>query len=166
MKELLRQQALFVESLSDAEYAQQPDEFTSSVGCHLRHTLNHVRALLRGADSGTVDYDARDRGLPVERDRDEARRQTLGWIRRLDDVCLEVDRSLYVRSLVNAHGAEVVTCSSLSRELAFVLNHTIHHHAMMAAAARSMGAQAPAEFGVAPATLADRASASCVPSAS
>lgn len=169
LKDLLRQQADFVAGLSDAAYAGQPDELTSSIGCHLRHALDHVRALLQGVDTGVVNYDARERGVLIERSRAEARRQTLAWIHRLDDLSARfrmIDRSLCVRSLVDACGAEVVSRSSLARELAFVLNHTTHHHAMMAAAARSMGAEVPADFGVAPATLASRATATCVPSAS
>jgi len=39
------------------------------------------------------------------------------------------------------------------RELAFVLSHTIHHHAVLGIMARELGVQAPERFGYAPATI-------------
>jgi uncharacterized damage-inducible protein DinB len=46
----------------------------------------------------------------------------------------------------------VVTQSSLGRELAFVLNHTVHHQALLAVLLAVQGRRVPVGFGYAPST--------------
>ena len=48
--------------------------------------------------------------------------------------------------------------SSLARELQFLQSHAIHHQAVIAAAAQAAGWALPADFGMAPATLAQERS--------
>src|SRR4051794_30311839 len=67
---LLRQLGSVVASLEDAQYTQRPvGVVDSSVGGHVRHCLDHVRTLISGIESGTIDYDQRRRGTPVETSR-------------------------------------------------------------------------------------------------
>lgn len=166
LQELLLQEAEFVAGLTDAQYAQAPDADGSSIGCHLRHALDHVRALLLGVDLAVIDYDRRERGTDIERFRSAA----LGLIRRLHDElrCLfaaRADQPIRVQAMLRPDGTAVSARSSQARELVFVLNHTAHHHAMMAATARRFGAAVSPSFGYAPSTLAHRERSSCVPSA-
>ena len=46
--------------------------------------------------------------------------------------------------------------TTLGREVAFVLSHTLHHQALIAAHLRATGHDVPDNFGVAPATLQHR----------
>jgi uncharacterized damage-inducible protein DinB len=68
--------------------------------------------------------------------------------------------------LLTATGPTVDVQTSLWRELTFVLSHTIHHNAVIAAMARTLGAVVPEAFGYAPATLSYINTARCAPSPS
>ena len=48
--------------------------------------------------------------------------------------------------------------STLSRELQFLVSHTVHHDALIAAAARALGVATEPDFGIAPSTLKANAS--------
>ena len=107
-----------------------------------------------GLGTGVVDYDARQRQTAVERDRDLAIRSLRSAAIRLGrHTEATLGRPLVVRSLL-APGGPVVECrSSVGRELAFVISHTIHHAAQIAILAHRVGAsRLPARFGLAPTT--------------
>jgi uncharacterized damage-inducible protein DinB len=153
---LHREQAGVVSQLSPAQYTQRLGEqyFNGNIGGHVRHCLDHVRALLDGFPLGRVDYDHRERGTAVENDplaaRDEIRR-----LRRLASDQIDVPSAAPVRVSVmptrDGHSVELV--STFGRELAFVLSHTIHHHATIKGMASALGVTLPRTFGYAPSTL-------------
>src|SRR4051794_39327799 len=65
---LLRQLTELIGSMTDGQYAQKPVGLVpSSIGGHVRHSLDHLSALLNGAADGELDYDRRERGTDVER---------------------------------------------------------------------------------------------------
>ena len=132
------------------------------IGGHVRHCLDHVEALLRGAGDGLLDYDRRERGTDVERSRTAA----LETIRRQERQLLEFTwpsghRPLRLSVLVSPDAPPSVVLSSLDRELAFALSHTIHHGALIAVMAKLLGVAVPADFGYAPSTLAHGRRAEC-----
>ncbi|MBL8874609.1 MAG: DinB family protein [Phycisphaerae bacterium] len=155
--ELLRELAGVIAQLSPAQYTERCGEsfFNGNIGGHVRHCLDHIRAVLDGFASGVVDYDHRERGTNIESDpaaaRDEIRR-----LRRLaeDLAHVEAQAPLHVAILPTRDGQSVNLLSTLGRELAFVLSHTIHHNAMIKGMAVALGLQLPQAFGYAPATLA------------
>jgi uncharacterized damage-inducible protein DinB len=153
---LIEELACVVGMLSDAQYVQKPvGVVPSSVGGHVRHCLDHVRALLVAAESGQLDYDRRERGTPVESSRDAAlaaAAECAAALRRLSPASL--DRPLRVDVLLTADGAPHVFRSSVGRELAYVLSHTIHHNALIAAMVKTLGGELPERFGYAPSTIA------------
>jgi hypothetical protein len=106
--------------------------------------------LLRGLESGLVDYDARDRQEELEADP----QRLLGVIGSVGEQLrglhsLGVDRPVRMRQEA-APGGQVRTVeSSLERELMFVSSHTIHHIAIRVLLAREQGAAVPVDFGVA-----------------
>lgn len=160
---LLDCQAELLEALSDEQYAASPDPECGAIGAHVRHCLDHVRALLSGAEAGLIDYDARERGTDIEQQRAAGLRET----RALRDALMALsvdgmDAPLRVRVLVAATGPTITTASSLNRELVFVLSHTIHHHALMAVIARAHAVPLPENFGCAPATIAYWETSKCV----
>jgi len=154
--ELLRQLDAFVGSLTDDEYTRAPiGPSESSIGQHVRHSLDHFDALLTFKGEGVLDYDARERGTAIETSRAAARRL-------IDRLCGElaviaatpsVDRALLLSAQVTARGDRVTVASSLGRELVFALSHTIHHNALIAFMAAMLGVETPPGFGYAPATI-------------
>ncbi len=164
---LLHELSSVVGGLTEAQYVAAPvGAFASSVGGHVRHCLDHVSALFRGLRGEPLDYDRRERGTPVETDRSAALLridQLLDEAQRLKDLCLTEPIALPVLLQPDQPAARVR--STFGRELAYVVSHTIHHNAILAAMVKTLGASAPHEFGLAPSTLAHQQSASCARSA-
>lgn len=138
--------------------------FHSTIGEHARHCLDHNVAVLRGLETGTINYEARERGTAVETNRASA----IALAVRLHDRVAALDGALLARPIVVvtmlAAGAPAVQVrSTVARELAFSLSHTIHHNAIIAAMARLAGARVPERFGFAPSTIAYLDAASCAP---
>ena len=123
----------------------------SAATCVIASTTS---ALELGLERGLVDYDQRCRDLSVERDREAAILALLAAAARLARVSdAALGRSVVVRSLIASCGRSVEGVSSVARELAFVVSHTIHHNAQVALLAHRLGtARLPGRFGVAPGT--------------
>jgi uncharacterized damage-inducible protein DinB len=155
LADLLTETARVVARLAPEAYAGSGVPGVSgSIGGHVRHCLDHVRALELGIERGLVDYDARRPDATVESEREAAVRSLLAAaarLRTLSDNALK--RMVVVRTLVAPEGPVVESGSSVARELAFVVSHTIHHHAQIALLAHRAGSsRLPRRFGVAPGT--------------
>lgn len=164
----LRELAEFVGSVCDADYTRKSElAGGGTIGGHVRHCLDHATLLLAGLEGGLVDYDRRERGTDVERCPREAFdsiRRLEASIRGLSPELLE--QEIRVRGLVHPSLPALEFSSTVGRELMFVISHTTHHNAMIAAAARRMGVSLPADFGYAPSTIAYRDRIECAPSRS
>jgi uncharacterized damage-inducible protein DinB len=152
---LLRELAQVVGGLDDEQYTRKPvGVIPGSVGGHVRHCLDHATALLRAVRTGTLDYDQRERGTPVECDRDAAQTALRRAALELAAMPGAVVRSkLTVRVLMTADSESVEVGSTFGRELAYVLSHTIHHNAIVGAIVKTLGGELPERFGYAPATI-------------
>jgi uncharacterized damage-inducible protein DinB len=161
---LLRQLADLVVSLSAEQYTRNPvGVVESSVGGHVRHSLDHVHALLRGLRSGEMSYDHRDRGTDVERDRLAAVDAILRLEQELTAFPWHEGRHLITLSaLVAPDLPPVRVLTSPGRELAFVVSHTVHHNALIRVMVKLLGGELPADFGYAPSTVAHHRSRACV----
>lgn len=146
-----------VEALS----AFTPDQYTApapgggggTIGKHVRHALDHFSALLEQPEEA-IDYDHRERGVPVENHADTACIEIgrlSGMIRALHEV--DLYREVSVRVMLDGNGTTTRLPSTLGRELFFAVHHAIHHHAMIGALAHGMGVAVPEGFGKAPSTL-------------
>lgn len=155
--------ARVVSSLSAMQYAARPvGEFDASIGGHVRHCLDHVRILLLAAESGCLDYESRRRGTPIEASLPAA----LAALARLREEVLALpaaalDRPVLVLDRVAADGGPIGARSTLGRELMFVVSHTTHHNAIIAAMVRRLGLGIPEEFGYAPSTVVFLEGAAC-----
>lgn len=152
----LRQLADLLRELTDEQYVTKPGgALASSIGGHVRHSLDHVSTLLTALPGGALDYDRRARGTSVETDR----RAGLVEVRRLEQSLDDVDRKrlpeeLRLTLLPAPDRPPVCVMSTPERELAFVLSHAIHHNALIAVLVAAVGGSAPAGFGYAPGTIA------------
>jgi hypothetical protein len=115
--------------------------------------LDHVSALLHAIRTGICEYDRRRRGTEIESCRAAAISQIALLCEQLatfDDALL--DDPLLVETQIDPKGAMILTRSSMCREVAFVISHTIHHNAIVAQLLRARGDDVGERFGLAPAT--------------
>lgn len=150
---LLGQCRGLVESLSDGAFiAPSPRLGGGTIGQHLRHTLDHYRAIVSA--QGVIDYDRRERDVPMETSRTEALRVIDDTRDRLIALSAKGDASpVMIRVMIASDGAEVQLSSTLGRELAFATHHGVHHQAMMKSIATELGTPVEQAFGRAPSTL-------------
>ena len=107
--------------------ALQPLHY-STVGQHVRHITEFYLCALNGYENGMVDYDARERNLLIEIDKDFT-------IKILENVkyqlqTLKLDCSLILKSKFGGNEAMEIP-SSFFRELTYLIEHTIHHLAII-----------------------------------
>src|SRR6516162_6441121 len=137
---LLRELAGVLEATTDEQYCRKPVGVVSaSIGGHVRHSLDHIEAVLDGIDAGVIDYDSRARGTAVESKRQAA----LDAIDRLKLELLGMpaipDRlHLRLKVLLTSDGPSMEVATSLGREMAFALSHTVHHTALIAVIAKTL----------------------------
>jgi uncharacterized damage-inducible protein DinB len=112
-----------------------------------------VAALVRGIEGGHIDYDARVRGTAIESRRDAALREIARLVHSLQGLgATEPTTQVAVALGGGADDGAPVATSTIARELAFVLSHTIHHFAIVALLLHDMGVRVPPRFGYAPST--------------
>jgi len=156
---LLQSCDVLLGTLPPGEYARATDVcFNGAIGEHVRHLLDHYLGFFDGLENdGRIDYEARRRDARIERDLEFARtllREVIGRLTRLEGTDLGV--RIQVRIEV-AGGDPVWADSCPARELCFLVNHTVHHCALIGVICRANGVGVPADFGVAPSTLRHRA---------
>ena len=153
LKGVMRSLREVLECLDTEVYRSSPSRVSGSVGGHVRHCLDHAGALVSATSGLVVDYDARRRGTRVEIDPSAA-------IEEIDRLGAELDR-LHDRTLervIDLHlmtdvgHAPVRLSSTIGREVAFVIQHTIHHCAIVAILLDRAGVTVPDRFGYAPST--------------
>jgi uncharacterized damage-inducible protein DinB len=160
---VLRQLADVIRAMTDEQYRRKPVGVVSSnVGGHVRHCLDHVEALLAGVEKGELSYDHRQRGTDVETNREAA----LEVIRRQERQLLAFRphaerRPLRLSAMVSSALPPMEVETTVARELAFVLSHTVHHNALIAVMARALGVPVPEHFGYAPSTIAHLEKSAC-----
>lgn len=153
---VLRQLAALLHAASDDQYTMKPvGVVNSSIGGHVRHCLDHVDALLAGICIGDMSYDDRQRGTDVE----SCRLAALQAIERQEQelhgiLHLSIDHPIRLKVLMAATAPSILVETSLGRELAFVMSHTVHHNALIGVIAKVLGINVPERFGYAPSTLA------------
>lgn len=135
-------------------YRARPSRMSGSIGEHVRHALDHVSSLVAACPSAVLSYDHRTRGTAVENEPGAAVREMMRLGAALDRWAdRPLDEPVAVAALVSPDGRSVTGWSTLARELAFVMSHTIHHQAIVALLLEQQGSEAPDErFGYAPST--------------
>ena len=143
--------------LTDEQYTRKDLSLnTSSVGAHIRHTLDHYLRFLEGLEEGRIDYEARARGPRLENDRAFAIEQIKETIQRVASLAAsDADRRLMTCIEAGDRGVEELkwATSTVARELDFLLSHTIHHYGLIAIILRIQHVEPGVEFGIAPSTL-------------
>ena len=155
LRDVMRQLLGLIGQLDAERYNTKPvTTYGGSVGGHVRHCLDHVVALLRGVEGGVIDYEDRQRGGDIETNLESARAE----LARLDAAVVALpdaaaDAPVTIAVLLSPDGPALHAPSSLGREIAFVVSHTVHHNAMIGGMVKALGGAVPADFGVAAGTL-------------
>jgi hypothetical protein len=138
-----------IEQLDDICYRRRLKN-SSSVGEQFRHNLDFVNTFLCGTALGRIDYTKRERDVRVERSRQWAVERFESAGRKLETLSrAQINATVSVRSEVDTF---VWLQSSVSREMEFVLSHTVHHHALIIEKLIGQGVILDADFGVASST--------------
>ncbi|MFN7135081.1 MAG: hypothetical protein ACK4N5_23600, partial [Myxococcales bacterium] len=126
-------------ALSDDQFVTGVEDLElRAIGAHQRHVLDACEALLAGVGRREIAYDRRRRDRRSERDRALAIARTEAIIAALQRLPAS-DTRLGVRDAVDPSEAPPETASSLSRELLYLFEHVVHHHALMKVCALALG---------------------------
>jgi hypothetical protein len=155
-QQILLQISEFIDSLEDNQFSANLSILSgNTVGKHLRHIIEFYQHLLASylTDQVIVDYDARRRDYKTETNRSYAKEQVERLIFQLEKV--NNNREMLLSFSLNEQGDKQHIATTFHRELAYNLEHTIHHLAIIKIAVMSHfpEVQLDSHFGVAYSTI-------------
>src|SRR5574343_524996 len=126
----------------------------SSIGQHVRHIAEFYLCLIKGMHKQEVNYDRRERDLALESDVKFAG-YTFDKIRTNLPCGLEDFKMELSGNFSNCDGESLSIPTSFYRELAYCLEHSIHHQALLKIGLIELNKVdlIDENFGVAPATI-------------
>ena len=126
----------------------------STIGQHIRHTLEFFTCLTNTLDSGEVCYDKRDHDKDIEEHRNVADRVIQEIKEKLDMVKEDTELILHV-GYDNESDEMFSIKTNYLRELAYNIEHAIHHMAIIKIGINEVCPYIilPAGFGVASSTI-------------
>jgi uncharacterized damage-inducible protein DinB len=152
---ILDQLSIAIGQLTETEFIRPSETLSgSSIGQHLRHTLEFFICLEQGCDKGVINYDKRAHDKLIESDKEVA----LLAIDRIGRFILKQaqDKSLVLEVGYDLNSDENVSVqTNYFRELTYNIEHAVHHMAIMKIGIREVAPRTsiPADFGVAASTL-------------
>ena len=130
-------------------YIDQP-AFSSSVGSHFRHVIEHYRCFLSQLEKQEICYDDRQREVCLEADLHEA----VKAFKELEAQFEQLNSNVVNQTCVLRDGiSDKLVPTTVARELLFLQAHTVHHYAIIGAMLKKQGITLHKSFGVATATL-------------
>jgi uncharacterized damage-inducible protein DinB len=152
---ILNQLATLINQLSDSQFVSPSKSLSNStIGQHLRHTLEFFICLEQGYAKGVVNYDKRNHDKLIETDRFIA----LGAIQKIRDFISTntADQKLTLEvGYEPSNEDSIVIETNYFRELTYNIEHAVHHMAIMKIGVREVASAItlPANFGVAISTI-------------
>ena len=144
-----------LKQLSQQEYAQPCNTlFKNTIGQHVRHIIELFQCLENGYDAGVVNYEKRKRDAVIENDREFA----LSLLAEIYEGLNKQDKELILEASYDDLGGEPIRIqTNFYREIAYNLEHTIHHMALIRVGINEVAdIRLPADFGVASSTVKHR----------
>ena len=136
-------------------YTEQKDVLSNAtIGQHFRHIIEFYLSLKKGSKARRVSYDDRERNVLLETQAAYAITfidKTIGFVSNIEDDIAIVLEGNYS----NDEEKSSFLQSSLFRKLAYSLDHTVHHLAIIKIALKEESSRFEADenFGVAPSTV-------------
>jgi hypothetical protein len=144
-----------VNQITEQDFVKPVDALgNSTIGQHLRHTLEFFICLERGFSEGMVNYDKRDHNKLIESDKFIALSvltKVTEFVTRQHD-----DRTLRLEASYNLEKDEFVTIhTNFFRELVYNIEHAVHHMAIIKIGVREVApyVKLAHDFGVAASTI-------------
>jgi hypothetical protein len=141
-----------LQQMSDEEYQRTCGSLHgNTIGQHIRHIIELFQCLENGYEIGLVNYEKRNRDKNIETKKQLA----LDLLRGIYDKLDRSNKALKLEALYEEHATEaVVIDTNYFREVAYNLEHTIHHMALIRIGVTEVSAIAlPEDFGVASSTV-------------
>ncbi len=152
---ILNQLSDLVGQLEDKDFAKPSKALSNStIGQHLRHTLEFFICLEQGYELGLVNYDKRSHDKLIETDKFIA----LNTIEKISEFISskKIDQPLKLEVGYNLNDEEAITIeTNYFRELIYNIEHAVHHMAIMKIGIHEVAPyiSLPADFGVAASTI-------------
>lgn len=147
---------LMLDRIPETLYTNREDS-RDSIGCHLRHAIEHITCFLDGVDTGVIDYDVRQRDILMETSVAAMRGAIEGVrVRFTAFDSSHVEKDIQVRQIPAPRHASSEVRSSVERELIFLSSHMVHHLSLMYLHCLNAGVELPKDFPLAFSTSAHR----------
>src|SRR5687768_5499753 len=144
-----------IRQLSPSQYIQQCGNLgNNTIGQHVRHVIELFQCLEAGYPDSSVNYEKRKRDIAIETDKELA-------LELLQDIYVNLnkpDKELVLHAAYNEITPEPISIpTNYFREVAYNLEHTIHHMALIRVGIKEVSdIILPEEFGVASSTVKHR----------
>lgn len=152
---ILDQLVSLVTEIKEKDFSRPSEALSqSTIGQHLRHTIEFFICFEQGFDKGIINYDKRAHDKLIESDKFIAR-SSLARIKTFVEN-LNVNRPLKLEVGYDIHEAKFHTIeTNAMRELVYNIEHAVHHMAIMKIGIREIAPYVtlPADFGVAASTV-------------
>jgi len=120
-------------NINSEDYKMKLDVLSgSSIGEHMRHILEFYLLLVSGAFTGIVNYDKRERNKNIETETKYAIATIDKIINGIEVINLD-ELITFEADYTQKGSSNNKVKSSLSRELAYCVEHSIHHQALIKA---------------------------------
>mmetsp|Transcript_24895 Transcript_24895/g.25520 ORF Transcript_24895/g.25520 Transcript_24895/m.25520 type:complete len:191 (+) Transcript_24895:34-606(+) len=158
---VLLQQQHILKTISDEDYIKHHQFYLgSSVGGHIRHSLDHWSKLLNhdftlGCDE-EIDYDSRERFSEIETNRLVALDTNERLQHSLSSALQTRDPNMLVKVMFigdSKSGVKYSVNSTFGRELSFIAHHSTHHLSTIKLLMQSMSYELPQNVGMANSTI-------------
>jgi hypothetical protein len=152
---ILSQLNHLVTQIHETDFSKPSEALSNStVGQHLRHTLEFFICFERGFDRGVINYDKREHDKLIETDKFLA----LSALTRITDFvnALNHNKVLKLEVGYDLDQDEFITIdTNATRELVYNIEHAVHHMAIMKIGIREVApyVSLPYDFGVAASTV-------------
>ncbi len=143
-------------NLSQEQYNTKLDVLAhASIGQHVRHIVEFYQCLFKAGHTKVVNYDVRQRDLILETDIDFASETIKGLLNILSKGMQDFPVTLVADYSTSDGQAPLLIQTTFFRELAYNLEHSIHHQALIKVALTDMNLTAliADNFGYAPSTI-------------
>jgi hypothetical protein len=141
-----------LEQLSNEQYVYAGKTLSNAtIGQHVRHIIEMFICLEDGYECGTVNYEKRKRDIKIETERDFA----ISLLKKVYDNLHKENKQLVLEAAYNDDSDELMEFdTNYYREIAYNLEHTIHHMALIKVGIREISdIEVPEGFGVASSTI-------------